>query len=44
MQNKRPDVVFLMETKVESCHLEAIKRIIGFEGGLEVGVNGRRKV
>lgn len=41
VQDKRPDIVFLMETKVEIYQLEVVKRRIGFFEYLGVSVIGR---
>lgn len=38
---ERPDIVFLMETMIDSSALERVKRRCGFDNGVgEIGRNG----
>lgn len=44
VRDKRSKIVFLIETKIDTCRLERVKRRIRFLGCLGVSVIGRKGV
>lgn len=37
-----PQIVFLMETKLDTKHMERVRRKFGYGSGIEMGVDGSR--